>query len=54
MYTHVILIADRYAPMDNKHWVRCESLERARIIKREYERGDRYYAEIFELGKSID
>ena len=53
MYTHIVLISNRYCPMDDKFYVKCESKERAQIVARNYNIYD-FYVEIHELGQEID
>lgn len=53
MYTHIILISNRRHPMDDKFYVKCESLERAKKVARNYDSRE-FYVEIYELGKEID
>ena len=52
MYNYIVLIWDRHDTY-NRHWVRCETLERAQQISKNYEAGNKWVAEIFELGKAL-
>lgn len=54
MYKYVLLLADRYAPSDHKHWIKCETLERAKSLQKVYTQDNKYYADIYPLGEMVD
>lgn len=53
MYKYVLLLADRYAPSDHKHWIKCETLERAKSLQKVYTQDNKYYADIYPLGEMV-
>lgn len=52
MTTYIILIDNHYDIYD-RHWVKCESLERAKKLAYEYTKDYQYNAHIYELGKEL-
>lgn len=49
MKKYVLLIADRFAPCDNRHWVTRNTPEEAQKLAREYERNNKNLVEIYEI-----
>ena len=52
MTKYIVLIANRYDIYD-KHWVKCESLERVEKLAYEYTKDNQYNAYIYKLGELI-
>ena len=52
MTQYILLIVNRYDSYD-RHWVRCESLERAKKLAYEYTKDNNYTVKICELGKEL-
>lgn len=53
MKKYVLLIADRFAPYDNRYWVTRNTLEEAQKLAREYERNNEYLVEIYEITTNL-
>ena len=55
MNMYIVLIADRYDSCGNRHYIKCESLERARVVAKNYREvpNNKFMVDIYELGKSV-
>lgn len=50
---YIILISNRF-DFYNRHWVTRPTLEEARKVATNYTKDNKFNAEIFELGESLD
>lgn len=53
MKKYVLLIADRFAPCDHRHWVTRDTLEEAQKLAREYDRDNTFQVSIYEIKEDL-
>lgn len=53
MKEYIVLIVNRYDSYD-RHWIRTESEERAKKLRKEYMKDNKFTVEICELGNYIE
>lgn len=53
MDKYLLLIWDRY-DIYNRHWIKCETLERARALAHDYSKDHKYTVEIYPTSKMIE
>lgn len=53
MKKYVLLIADRFAPCDDRHWVTRNDLEEAQKLAREYDKDNKFQVDIYEIEENL-